>query len=92
MAKAATNTGLLRSFKNMRINEVSICTPFRGESLALTTHTESLLHLLVDNNEKQVLSQVMSQDHESLENLLHEERRFAPSIDFAAHANAQPEI
>ncbi len=76
----------------MRINEVSICTPFRGESLALTTHTESLLHLLVDNNEKQVLSQVMSQDHESLENLLHEERRFAPSIDFAANANAQPEI
>jgi len=34
----------------------------------------------------------MSQDHESLENLLHEERRFAPSIDFAANANAQPEI
>ena len=34
----------------------------------------------------------MSQNHESLENLLQEDRRFAPSADFAAKANAQLEI
>ena len=34
----------------------------------------------------------MSQNHESLENLLQEDRRFAPSADFAAAANAQLEI
>ncbi len=33
----------------------------------------------------------MSGEHE-IENLLHEERRFAPSKDFAANAIAQPEI
>ena len=34
----------------------------------------------------------MSQNHESLENLLQEDRRFPPSADFAAKANAQLEI
>ena len=34
----------------------------------------------------------MSQDHESLENLLSEDRRFPPSADFAAKANAKPEL
>ena len=34
----------------------------------------------------------MSQNHESLENLLQEDRRFAPSADFAAAANAKLEI
>lgn len=92
MAKAATNTGLLSSFKNIRINDVSICTPFCGESLALTLAPNSISFTLVDNNGEQVPSQVMSQNHESLENLLQEDRRFAPSADFAAAANAQLEI
>ena len=34
----------------------------------------------------------MSQDHESLENLLSEERTFPPSAQFAAAANAQPDL
>ena len=34
----------------------------------------------------------MSQNHESLENLLQEDRRFPPSADFTATANAQLEI
>ena len=33
----------------------------------------------------------MSQDHESLENLLTEDRYFLPSPEFAAQANAQPD-
>jgi len=33
----------------------------------------------------------MNQDHESLENLLHEDRHFLPSPEFAAQANAQPD-
>ena len=33
----------------------------------------------------------MSQDHESLENLLTEDRHFSPSAEFAAQANAQPD-
>jgi len=76
----------------MRINDVSICTPFCGESLALTLASSSISLTLVDNNGEQVPSQVMSQNHESLENLLQEDRRFAPSADFAAAANAKLEI
>ena len=76
----------------MRINDVSICTPFCGESLALSIASNSISRTLVDNNGEQVPSQVMSQNHESLENLLQEDRRFAPSADFAAAANAQLEI
>ena len=34
----------------------------------------------------------MTQDHESLENLLSEERTFAPSAEFAAQANAKPAL
>ncbi|MDA2962476.1 MAG: acetate--CoA ligase [Actinomycetota bacterium] len=34
----------------------------------------------------------MEQEHESLENLLHEARKFPPTAEFAATANAQPEI
>ena len=34
----------------------------------------------------------MSQDHESLENLLSEDRLFPPSAEFAAQANAKPEL
>ena len=30
----------------------------------------------------------MSQDHESLENLLSEDRQFSPTAEFAAQANA----
>lgn len=33
----------------------------------------------------------MNQDHESLENLLQEDRHFLPSPEFAAQANAQPD-
>ena len=76
----------------MRINDVSICTPFCGESLALTLSSNSISFTLVDNNHEQVISAVMSQNHESLENLLQEDRRFPPSADFAAKANAQLEI
>ena len=76
----------------MRINDVSICTPFCGESLALTLSSNSISFTLVDNNHEQVISSVMSQNHESLENLLQEDRRFPPSADFAAKANAQLEI
>ena len=39
-----------------------------------------------------VTSIVMSQDHESLENLLSEDRQFPPTADFAAKANAKPEL
>ena len=48
--------------------------------------------LSVDNNDQQVISSVMSQEHESLENLLDEDRLFPPSAEFAAQANAQPEL
>ena len=34
----------------------------------------------------------MSQDHESLENLLSEEREFAPTAEFAAQANATADL
>ena len=34
----------------------------------------------------------MSQDHESLENLLSEDRTFPPNAQFAAAANAQPDL
>ena len=74
------------------MNDVSICTPFRGESLALTTSTNSTSLILVDNNGEQVPSQVMSHNNEPLENLLQEDRRFPPSSDFTAQANAQLEI
>ena len=60
--------------------------------MALTLASNSTSLTLVDNNDEQVPSQVMSQNHESLENLLQEDRRFAPSADFAAAANAQLEI
>ena len=46
----------------------------------------------VDNNAGRVTSLTMSQDHESLENLLNEDRHFPPSSEFAAAANAKPEI
>lgn len=34
----------------------------------------------------------MDQEHESVENLLHEDRHFPPTVEFSAAANAQPEI
>ncbi len=46
----------------------------------------------VDNNGGRVASLTMSQDHESLENLLNEDRHFPPSPEFAAAANVKPEI
>ena len=42
----------------------------------------------VDNKVQQVASSVMSQEHESLENLLNEDRQFPPTAEFAAQANA----
>jgi len=45
----------------------------------------------VDNYGQRVASPLMNQDHESLENLLQEDRHFLPSPEFAAQANAQPD-
>jgi len=45
----------------------------------------------VDNWLWRVISLVMSQDHESLENLLSEDRHFPPTANFAAAANAKPD-
>ena len=45
----------------------------------------------VDNNGERVTSLAMNQNHESLENLLQENRHFLPSPEFAAQANAQPD-
>lgn len=46
----------------------------------------------VDNIDKRVTSLVMNQDHESLENLLSEDRHFPPSAEFAAQANAKADL
>lgn len=63
-----------------------------GESSGYTSPTNSSHQIPVDNNAQQVASRVMTQDHESLENLLSEERTFAPSAEFAAQANAKPAL
>jgi acetyl-CoA synthetase len=88
LARAATNTGLLKSLIKARINEVNIASPFRRD-IFRPAHKEKInCEFSVDNNGEAVTSSVMSQDHESLENLLNEEREFAPTAEFAAQANA----
>ena len=52
----------------------------------------STVQTLLITKPNRVTSIVMSQDHESLENLLSEDRRFPPAAEFAAQANAKPEL
>jgi acetyl-CoA synthetase len=75
-----------------RINEVSIVSPFRGDIFKAALIQKITTESAVDNNVQQVASNVMSQDHESLENLLTEDRQFPPTAEFAAQANATAEL
>jgi acetyl-CoA synthetase len=88
LARAASNTGLLKSLIKAKISEVNIASPFRRD-IFRESNNEKINHdFSVDNNGEGVTSSVMSQDHESLENLLSEDRQFPPTADFAAQANA----
>jgi acetyl-CoA synthetase len=71
-----------------RINEVNIASPFRRDIFMADRKQKMNREFSVDNNVLRVISNVMSQDHESLENLLSEDREFPPSAEFAAQANA----
>jgi acetyl-CoA synthetase len=71
-----------------RINEVSIVSPFREHIFKAALIQKITTQFAVDNNVQRVASNVMSQDHESLENLLTEDRRFPPTAEFAEQANA----
>jgi acetyl-CoA synthetase len=71
-----------------RINEVNIASPFRRDIFMADRKQKMNREFSVDNNVLRVISKVMSQDHESLENLLSEDREFPPSAEFAAQANA----
>ena len=88
LARAATNTGLLKSLIKARINEVNIASPFRRDIFRAGLELKINREFAVDNNVQGVISSVMSQDHESLENLLSEDREFPPTAEFAAQANA----
>jgi acetyl-CoA synthetase len=92
LARAATNTGLLNSLIKAKINEVSIDSPFSVQIFNLLKLSEFHSDFSVDNNHQRVTSRVMSQDHESLENLLTEDRQFPPSAEFAAQANAHQDL
>ena len=92
LARAATKTGLLNSLIKAKINEVSIDSPFSVQIFNLLKLSEFHSDFSVDNNHQQVTSRVMSQDHESLENLLTEDRQFPPSAEFAAQANAHEDL
>jgi acetyl-CoA synthetase len=92
LARAATKTGLLNSLIKAKINEVSIDSPFSVQIFNLLKLSEFHSDFSVDNNHQQVTSRVMSQDHESLENLLTEDRQFPPSSEFAAQANAHEDL
>jgi acetyl-CoA synthetase len=74
------------------MKDVSIVSPLFGASSRQSELQKSNADLSVDNNAEQVASSVMSQDHESLENLLSEDRQFPPTAEFAAQANAKPEL
>ena len=63
-----------------------------GASSSHRDHKKSEAPLSVDNNDLEVASSVMSQEHESLENLLSEDRQFPPTSEFVAQANAKPEL
>jgi acetyl-CoA synthetase len=71
-----------------KISEVNIASPFRRDIFRESSKEKINHEFSVDNNVEGVTSSVMSQDHESLENLLSEDRRFPPTADFAAQANA----
>jgi acetyl-CoA synthetase len=75
-----------------KINEVSIDSPFSVQIFNLLKLFEFHSDFSVDNNHQRVTSRVMSQDHESLENLLTEDRQFPPSAEFAAQANAHQDL
>lgn len=53
---------------------------------------KSIGSIAVDNNGKRVTSHFMSQAHESLENLLSEDRHFPPSTEFAQQANGKVDL
>jgi acetyl-CoA synthetase len=88
LANAATNTGLLRSLISAKINAVSIVSPFLWGIFSQGHILKFHWQFSVDNKVQQVASNAMSQDHESLENLLSEDRQFPPTAEFAAQANA----
>ena len=88
LARAASNTGLLKSLIKAKISEVNIASPFRRDIFRESSNEKINHDFSVDNNVEGVTSSVMSQDHESLENLLSEDRQFPPTADFAAQANA----
>ena len=62
--------------------------PFRRDIFRAGLKQKINHEFAVDNNVQGVISSVMSQDHESLENLLSEDREFPPTAEFAAQANA----
>ena len=74
------------------MKDTSIVSPLFGASSSLSGLEKSNPHLSVDNGAQQVASSVMSHDHESLENLLSEDRQFPPTAEFAAQANAKAEL
>ena len=92
LARAATRTGLLNSLIKAKTNEVNINSPFCVQIFNLLNLFEFHSVFSVDNNHQRVTSRVMSQDHESLENLLTEDRQFPPSAEFAAQANAHQDL
>jgi acetyl-CoA synthetase len=92
LARAATKTGLLNSLIKAKINEVSIDSPFSVQIFNPLKLSVFHSDFSVDNNHQRVTSRVMSQDHESLENLLTEDRQFPPSAEFAAQANAHQNL
>jgi acetyl-CoA synthetase len=88
LARAASNSGLLNSLIKAKISEVNIASPFRRDIFRESSKEKINHEFSVDNNVEAVTSSVMSQDHESLENLLSEDRQFPPTAEFAAQANA----
>jgi acetyl-CoA synthetase len=88
LARAASNSGLLNSLIKAKISEVNIASPFRRDIFRESSKEKINHEFSVDNNGEEVTSSVMSQDHESLENLLTEDREFPPTAEFAAQANA----
>jgi len=92
LARAASRNGLLSSLISINMKDTSIVSPLFGASSSLSELEKSNPHLSVDNGAQQVASSVMSHDHESLENLLSEDRQFPPTAEFAAQANAKAEL
>jgi acetyl-CoA synthetase len=70
----------------------TLASPFRRDIFRATVKEKINREFSVDNNDEEVISCVMSQDHESLENLLSEDREFSPTAEFAAQANAAADL